>query len=62
MPNPKNPQPTMSIETALEIVDDDLPDGAYFQMLSDLTGMDAGEVADALAPKASPPARKKRRR
>ena len=60
----------MDLETALSIVDDNLPDGAYFAMLGELTGMHPAALADALAERgeraeqAKPPSRraKKRRR
>jgi hypothetical protein len=39
----------MSVGDALSIVPDDLPDGAWMAMLGELTGLDAGGVADALA-------------
>ena len=39
----------MSIDDAVALVPDDLPDGAYFAMLGEFTGMDAGGVADAMA-------------
>jgi hypothetical protein len=38
----------LTLEQALEVVDEDLPDGAWMAMLCDLTGMDAGEVANGL--------------
>lgn len=38
----------MDIETALELVDDDLPDGAWMAVLCEMTDMDAGEVSAEL--------------
>jgi hypothetical protein len=42
-------RPRMSIHDAAAFVPDDLPDGAYFAMLGEFTGMDAGGVASAMA-------------
>jgi len=42
----------MDIATALLIVDDDLPDGAYFAMLGELTGLPPDAVAEALVERA----------
>lgn len=33
----------------IDMVDDDLPDGAYFAMCADVLGVDYGDVADELA-------------
>lgn len=41
-------RPLMDLETALDIIDDDLPDGAYWALLEEMTGMDPGEVAEAI--------------
>lgn len=38
----------MDLQTALELVDDDLPDGAWMACLCEMTGMDEGEVAAEL--------------
>ena len=40
--------PFTDLETALDIIDDDLPDGAYWALLEEMTGMDPGEVAEAI--------------
>lgn len=43
---------TIDLETALLIIDDlddDLPDGAYFAMLCELTGLPIDEVVTKLA-------------
>ena len=37
------------VEDALDIVDDDLPEGARMAMLTELTGLEADTVAEALA-------------
>jgi hypothetical protein len=57
----------MDIETALLIVDDELPDGAYFAMLGELTGLPHDAVVEALVEHAdrieelaSPPPRGKK--
>ena len=42
----------MDFETALSIVDDNLPDGAYVAMLSELTGLHPSAVCDALVERA----------
>jgi len=39
----------MALTDALQVVDDDLPDGVWMALLGELTGMDASEVADELA-------------
>ena len=39
----------MTVEEAVAIVDDDLPDGAWMAQLCELTEMDAGEVSAELA-------------
>ena len=40
---------TLSVEQALDVVPDDLPDGAWWAMMQELTGLDAGEISEALA-------------
>lgn len=39
----------LTVAQALEVVDDDLPDGAWMAMLEELTGLDAGDVSSELA-------------
>lgn len=39
----------MSVEQAVAVVDDDLPDGAWMARLCELTGLDAGDVSAELA-------------
>lgn len=38
----------LTFEQALELADDDLPDGAYFAMAHDLAGLDYGDGFDQL--------------
>lgn len=45
---PSQERPLLDIETALEIVDDDLPDGAYWAVLEEMTGKEPGEIAEWL--------------
>ena len=49
----KKPQPPpkrrMRVKDALDLVDDDLPDGAYFAMLSEISGCEYGELGAELA-------------
>jgi len=42
----KRPPRRLDIETASDIADD-LPDGAYWALMEELTGMDPGEIAEA---------------
>lgn len=37
-------KPRIDPQTAMSIIDDDMPDGAYFAMLEDLTGMCAADA------------------
>ena len=39
---------TLTVEQALDVVPDDLPDGAWWAMMQELTGLDAGEISEAL--------------
>jgi hypothetical protein len=32
--------------TAFDIIDDDLPDGAYWAMMEEMTGMDTADLAE----------------
>lgn len=41
--------PKLSLRDALDVVDDNLPDGAWMAMLCELTGLDEGDVAAGLA-------------
>ena len=43
-PATETPAPAMDLETALTIVDDDLPDGAYFAMLGELMDQDVADM------------------
>lgn len=43
------PVPKMDIHTAMSIVPDDLPDGAYFAMLEEVMGVEPGDAAQMLA-------------
>ncbi len=38
----------MDLDTALDVVPDDLPDGAYFAMLDEMTGGEPGDSAHEL--------------
>lgn len=39
----------LTVAQALEVVDDDLPDGAWWATLEELTGLDAGDISEELA-------------
>ena len=41
-------KPKMTLEVALDVVPDDLPDGAWWAMLRELTGLDDGDIATGL--------------
>ena len=43
-----NAKRKMSLQDAMDIVPDDLPDGAYFAMLHEVAGAEYGEVWDEL--------------
>ena len=47
----KEERVTLAPEDALDIIDDDLPDGAYWALMEEMTGMDA-DAATALIMKA----------
>lgn len=38
----------LSVRDALEVVDDDMSDGAYFAMMEELTGLDAVDLVTAM--------------
>lgn len=42
----KEERVTLAPEDALNIIDDDLPDGAYWAMMEEMTGMDTADLAD----------------
>lgn len=44
----------MAFRDALDLVPDDLPDGAFFAMAHEMAGLDYGEGFDELAMEASP--------
>jgi len=39
----------MNVSDAMELVDDDLPDGAYWAIVSEMSGVEYGELGAALA-------------
>lgn len=43
-----NEAPRMSIDDAMDIIDDDLPDGAYWALLEEMTGCEPADVAEYL--------------
>jgi len=51
MPTIKSSSSSMDIEDAMDLLDDDLPDGAYFVMLEELTEKDIGEIVNELKSK-----------
>lgn len=44
----KQSQPRMKIRDAMDLVDDDMPDGAYWAMISEMSGVDYGELGAML--------------
>lgn len=51
MPKNKNkraPKPHMSVKDAMDLVDDDMPDGAYWAMVAEMSGVDYGELGAVL--------------
>lgn len=40
--------PKLTLRQALEVVDDDAPDGSWWAQLEELTGLDAGDIAEQL--------------
>jgi hypothetical protein len=46
--NKPAPRPRMRVRDAMDLVPDDLPDGAYFAMLSEVSGVDYGDLASEL--------------
>jgi hypothetical protein len=52
---PKDPdgkQPKLSIESAIDIADAmDVPDGAWWAVMEEMTGMDPGSIAEEIASK-----------
>lgn len=45
----QTPKPQMRVKDAVDLVDDDLPDGAYWAMVSEMSGVDYGELGAELA-------------
>lgn len=55
----------MSMREAMDFVDDDMPDGAYWALAHEIAGLDYGDGFDELIEDALPPdpkPRKKRKR
>lgn len=50
----------MSFEDAMGLVDDDLPDGAFFALAHEIAGLEYGDGFDELAVGATKPTRKQR--
>lgn len=44
----RNRAERLSVRDALDIVDEDLPDGAWMAVLEEMTGLDAGDIAAEL--------------
>jgi hypothetical protein len=43
------PKQTMPFRDAMDLVDDDLPDGAFFALAHDIAGLEYGEGFDEVA-------------
>jgi hypothetical protein len=45
----REPKQRMKVRDAMDLVDDDLPDGAYWAMVSEMSGVDYGELGAELS-------------
>lgn len=44
----RRPKQQMSMSDSMDLVDDDMPDGAYWAMVHEMAGLDYGEGFDEL--------------